>query len=327
MQILTKTGCFLIGWNFNILKECGEASFRTFKRLMSAIVIMMVIWGTIGFCFADNYIGINSTIGKIAIALIFMILVLCIERFIILTIGRLGWMGLFRTILAIVMAMLGSTVFDQIIFRNDIAVKMTDIREIKIQQAIKNRMETYDADIKHFTNLRDSLGAANIVIYEKLAKQPVIATRDVTTKDVVIGKNEDGTPQMAKTTSVTSRSVENPLSAQAKANEEQIKRYQTQLETLQTKKFNTDKEVRNEFRQKEPGFLEELTALWALLKADNIALIFYIILFVFLMSLELLVVTSRGGDTKCDYELIVEHQLNIKKEMLSKSEEKLLNKN
>ena len=44
------------------------------------------------------------------------------------------------------------------------------------------------------------------------------------------------------------------------------------------------------------------------------------------MLLELLVVTSKGGDGNCDYDLIVEHQLNIKKNTLKQTEERLLNK-
>lgn len=42
---------------------------------------------------------------------------LCIERFIILTVGKLGIMGFFRYVLAFLMAVLGSAVFDQIILK------------------------------------------------------------------------------------------------------------------------------------------------------------------------------------------------------------------
>lgn len=79
MGILTKIGCFLIGWRVDILKDCGEASHRTFKRLTSAITIMMILWGTIGFCFADKYINIDSMYGKCAVSFAFMVIVLCIS--------------------------------------------------------------------------------------------------------------------------------------------------------------------------------------------------------------------------------------------------------
>lgn len=57
-------------------------------------------WGTIGFCFADRYVGIESLHGKILISLVFTTIIICIERFIILTVGKLGWMGFIRGLLA-----------------------------------------------------------------------------------------------------------------------------------------------------------------------------------------------------------------------------------
>ena len=54
-----------------------------------------------------------------------------------------------------------------------------------------------------------------------------------------------------------------------------------------------------------------------ILKESVIARIFYIVLFVFLMSLELFVVFSKIGDKKSDYDLIVEHQLEQKAKTLN----------
>ena len=72
MKAITTLGCLLIGWNMDILKECGEASHRQFKKLLSAICIMMVLWGTIGYCFADRYINIESITLKICISMMFI---------------------------------------------------------------------------------------------------------------------------------------------------------------------------------------------------------------------------------------------------------------
>ncbi|KAA6300702.1 MAG: hypothetical protein EZS26_003136, partial [Candidatus Ordinivivax streblomastigis] len=62
----------------------------------------------------------------------------------------------------------------------------------------------------------------------------------------------------------------------------------------------------------ERGFLEELDAMIEILKESRTASLFYGFVFAFLMSLELFVVTSKFGDKKCDYDLIVEYQLNVK---------------
>lgn len=326
MGILTKIGCFIIGWKSDILKECGEASHRTFKRYISAIIILSIIWGTIGFCFADRYVGIESLHGKILISLVFTTIIICIERFIILTVGKLGWMGFIRGLLAFLMAVLGSTIFDQIIFKNDIDVKMKEIRAKQINEAIPERMAYLDADIKRVAEQIDSIGRENIRIYELLSKNPVIVATDVSTTTKQTGVDKDGNPIEEKVTSVNKRNVENPLSGQAKANENALKDYNKQLNSYQQAKMQVADVVRKDYEEADTGFLKELQALFSILEESKIALGFYAFLFLFLMLLELLVVTSKGGDGNCDYDLIVEHQLNIKKNTLKQTEERLLNK-
>lgn len=327
MGIFTRIGCYLIGWNPKILQECGEASHRTLKRYISAIVILMIIWGSIGYCFAERYLGIENLLGRIVISLVFMTIILCIERFIILAVGKLGFMGWMRVMLAFLMAVLGSTVFDQIIFQNDVDVKMKEIRTEQINNEIPKRMSYLDADIKRVTLLIDSIGKENIQIYEKLSKNPVITVTDVQTTTKQTGTDTEGKPVEEKVTSVNKRAVENPLSAQAKANETALKVYQEQLDSYQKKKISVAEDVRKEYEEANAGFLEELKALFSILAEDPVAMGFYGFLFAFLMFLELLVVSSKGGDGKCDYDLMVEHQLHIKASTLQKAEDKLLHKN
>lgn len=174
--------------------------------------------------------------------------------------------------------------------------------------------------------LIDSIGLANIQIYDKLSKQPIITATDVSTTTKQTGVDEEGNPVVEKITSVNKRSVENPLNAQAKANEEALNLYKNQLDTYQKEKIEVADKTRDEFENAATGFLEELKALVLILREDPYALAFYIFLFLFLLCLELLVVTSKTGDSKCDYDLVVEHQLRIKAETLRNTELSLLNK-
>lgn len=319
----SKLGCYLIGWNSEILKECGEASHRTLRKYVSAILILTVIWGSIGFCFAERYIEVESLFAKIAIACVFVTIIICIERFIILTVGKLGAMGKVRFVLALLMAVLGSTVFDQIIFKNDVDVKMKEVRTEQINKEIPKRMAFLNSDIRKATASIDSIGKANIVLYDKIHDHPTIVTKDVITKKRQVGKDEDGKPIYENDYEVTKRNVENPLSALVKSNEKTIKRYQEKLDTYQKQKMSVVEDVRRDYAGK-AGFLEELKALFGILAEDWIALVFYGFLFFFLTFLELLVVTSKGKDGSCDYDLIVEHQLKIKKKTLELTENKLL---
>ena len=326
MKTLSNIGCFLIGWNKNILKECGEASYRQFRKLLSAICIMMVLWGTIGYCFADRYINIESCLLKICVALAFMFIVLCVERVIILTVGKARMMSFMRVLLALCMAILGSCIFDQIIFRNDIQQAIQEHREDIIKVTITKRLSIYDSDIQRITHEMDSLSKAAIVLGEELQKRPTIQGTNVNTQEQVVGVDENGRPKKVKVQSVNTVTMANPLAEQLKANNDQIQIYSNQLEQLRQDKKDIAQKTTEEVSQRAPGFIEELEATLKVVSQSWISLAFYIILFCFLTFLELFVLTIKMGENKCDYELIVEHQLSLKKNLMNKTAESLTTK-
>lgn len=326
MKTLSNIGCFLIGWNKNILKECGEASYRQFRKLLSAICIMMVLWGTIGYCFADRYINIESCLLKICVALAFMFIVLCVERVIILTVGKARMMSFMRVLLALCMAILGSCIFDQIIFRNDIQQAIQEHREDIIKATITKRLSIYDDDIQRITHEMDSLSKATIVLGEELQKRPTIQGTNVNTQEQVVGVDENGRPKKVKVQSVNTVTMANPLAEQLKANNDQIQIYSHQLEQLRQDKKDIAQKTTEEVSQRAPGFIEELEATLKVVSQSWISLAFYIILFCFLTFLELFVLTIKMGENKCDYELIVEHQLSLKKNLMTKTEQSLTTK-
>lgn len=326
MKTLSNIGCFLIGWNKDILKECGEASHRQYRKLLSAICIMMVLWGTIGYCFADRYINIESCIWKICVALAFMLIVLCVERVIILTVGKARLMSFMRVLLALCMAILGSCIFDQIIFRNDILQAIQEHREDVIKETITKRLSIYDGDIQRITHDMDSLSKATIVLGEELQKRPTIQGTNVSTQEQVVGMDENGRPKKVKVQTVNTVTMANPLAEQLKANNDQIQIYSNQLEQLRLDKKDIAKTTTEEVSQRAPGFIEELQATLKVVSQSWISLAFYGILFCFLTFLELFVLTIKMGENKCDYELIVEHQLSLKKNLMAKTEAGLTTK-
>lgn len=326
MKTLSNIGCFFIGWNKNILKDCGEASYRQFRKLLSAICIMMVLWGTIGYCFADRYINIESCLLKICVALAFMFIVLCVERVIILTVGKARMMSFMRVLLALCMAILGSCIFDQIIFRNDIQQAIQEHREDIIKVTITKRLSIYDSDIQRITHEMDSLSKATIVLGEELQKRPTIQGTNVNTQEQVVGVDENGRPKKVKVQSVNTVTMANPLAEQLKANNDQIQIYSNQLEQLRQDKKDIAQKTTEEVSQRAPGFIEELEATLKVVSQSWISLAFYVILFCFLTFLELFVLTIKMGENKCDYELIVEHQLSLKKNLMTKTEQSLTTK-
>ena len=326
MKTLTNIGCLLIGWDKNILSECGEASHRQFRKLISALSIMLILWGTIGYCFADRYINIDSCLLKISVSLIFMFIVLNVERVIILTVGKARLMTAMRVMLALCMAFLGACIFDQIIFRNDIHQAIQEHREDVIKETVTKRLSIYESDIQRITHDMDSLSKATVLIGEELQKRPTIKGTNVSTQEQVVGVDENGKPKKVRTQSVSTVVMANPLAEQMKANNEQIQIYANQLEQLRQDKKNILETTTAEVNHRAPGFIEELEATLHVVSQSPISLAFYIILFCFLTFLELFVLTIKMGDSKCDYDLIVENQLNLKRTLMDQTSHSLLAK-
>lgn len=324
MKALNNIGCALIGWDMNILKECGEASHRQFRKLISAICIMMVLWGTIGYCFADRYINIESLVLKICIALMFMLIVLCVERVIILTVGKARLMTVMRVMLALCMAFLGACIFDQIIFQNDIQQTIHDQREDVIQETTAKRLMVFNSDIQRITHDLDSLSKSTITLGEELAKHPTIKSVNVSTIEQAIGVDENGNPKKVRNRSTEIVNIPNPLTGQLNANNEQIQLYQNQLEQLRQDKKEIAGKVTDEIHSRPVGFIEELEATLKVVSNSWISLVFYIVLFCFLTFLELFVLTIKMGDSKCDYDLIVENQLKLKKNLMDQTAQSVM---
>ncbi len=326
MKTLTNIGCFLIGWNKDILSDCGEASHRQFRKLLSAICIMMALWGTIGYCFAERYINIESTILKVLVSMMFMLIVLCVERVIILTVGKARLMTLMRVMLALCMAVLGSCIFDQIIFSNDIRQAIQERREDVIKETILKRMSIFDNDERRITLEMDSLNKATIALGEELMKRPTIKSVNVSTQEQVVGVDENGNPKKIRNRNTEIVNIANPLAEQLKSNNSQIEIYQNQLEQLRQDKKDIAKKVTDEVSARPLGFIEELEATLSVVSKSIVSLVFYIVLFCFLTFLELFVLTIKMGDTKCDYDLIVENQLRLKKTLMDQTSQSLITK-
>ncbi len=119
----------------------------------------------------------------------------------------------------------------------------------------------------------------------------------------------------------------NPLAEKLRANNYRIQIYSNQLEHLRLNKKEVADKVRDEMNQRAPGFIEELEATLKVVSQSKVSLAFYLVLFCFLTFLELFVLTIKMGENKCDYELIVENQLHLKKTLMEKTAHSVLVKN
>ena len=303
-----KLGCKLTGWSSSVLSQCSEASKTQLSKYTSALLILMIVWSITGFCFAQRYIGLPIW-GCILVSLVFVTIVVMIERQILLALHPTKKLATFRLVIAIIMAIVGSSIFDQTMFGKDIDKQMADTIELQTADLTQKRVSNIDSKLMAFQIEKDSLNKVNSELQADVNVHPWIIQKSVTNSQDRLVVN--GKIKVENNPSVTTNQVANPKQIAIAANNEKIKQIVLQENDLNKKKLTVEEDTRKEC-QANVGFLEELEAMVSIVTTRTVAGIFYVIFFLLLMSLELFVVTSKMGDEECDYELAIKGAERVK---------------
>lgn len=308
-----KFGCFLIGYNYSIVRISSEATAKAVKKYLAAMLIINTIWGFIGFSFTQRYLH-GNTFASVLGGLLMMIIVTQIERQVILSIGKKIWALVFRILIGIVMAVIGSVILDQVIFKDDVEKhKIADV-----QKDVNNILPIKTLDLKRqIGELNQAIDAKEIErinVLNEISRRPTIASITTSSQRV---KNEETGQLDVVSTQINSNSIPNPKA-------ELIPKIDEQLRSLREQKTKREDEILNSRQLLEQnfnanvGFLDELKILFSILGASRVAFIVWFLIFLFFLSLELFVILIKTGDNKNDYESIVEHQMKIRMEMINK---------
>ena len=303
-----KLGCKLTGWSSSVLSQCSEASKTQLSKYTSALLILMIVWSITGFCFAQRYIGLPIW-GCILVSLVFVTIVVMIDRQILLALHPTKKLATFRLVIAIIMAIVGSSIFDQTMFGKDIDKQMADTIELQTADLTQKRVSNIDSKLMAFQIEKDSLNKVNSELQADVNVHPWIIQKSVTNSQDRLVVN--GKIKVVNNPSVTTNQVANPKQIAIAANNEKIKQIVLQENDLNKKKLTVEEDTRKEC-QANVGFLEELEAMVSIVTTRTVAGIFYVIFFLLLMSLELFVVTSKMGDEECDYELAIKGAERVK---------------
>lgn len=303
-----KLGCKLTGWSSSVLSQCSEASKTQLSKYTSALLILMIVWSITGFCFAQRYIGLPIW-GCILVSLVFVTIVVMIERQILLALHPTKKLATFRLVIAIIMAIVGSSIFDQTMFGKDIDKQMADTIELQTADLTQKRVSNIDSKLMAFQIEKDSLNKVNSELQADVNAHPWIIQKSVTNSQDRLVVN--GKIKVVNNPSVTTNQVANPKQIAIAANNEKIKQIVLQENDLNKKRLTVEEDTRKEC-QANVGFLEELEAMVSIVTTRTVAGIFYVIFFLLLMSLELFVVTSKMGDEECDYELAIKGAERVK---------------
>ena len=302
MNWWTKFGCKLTGWSSEVLSQCSEASKCQLSKYTSALLILILIWGVTGFCFAERYIGLPIWACGF-VSLFFITIVIMIERQIILTSERTFAMVAFRAIIAFIMAVVGSTIFDQTMFGKDIDKQMTNTIEAQVVELTNQRVRIIDEKLSSLHMEIDSIDKITAELQADINANPFIIQKSVTNSQSKLVM-PNGQIKTVNNPSVTTNQVANPKQSILEANNKTAERLRDQEQNWMQKKQTVEEDARKECKES-VGFLEELEAMWTIITTRKLAGVFYAVFFILLMSLELFVVVCKMVDKDCDYDAAI----------------------
>jgi hypothetical protein len=308
-DVWLKFGCFITGYNYQIILNSSEASAKYVKKNLAAFLIISILWGFIGYSFAQRYTHLK-TLGAIIVSSIMVIIVVQVERQITMTLHNSKLAVFFRITIGIVMALIGSIILDQTIFKDDIEKRNISLIEEEINRIMPIRSKEIDAQIKQIDNERTLKESVRDSLVTDINAKPYL-----TLLESSVTKTQPDTGNSSTSVTTSTKRVINPKTSLIPALDKQLEMLNQQIADKQTYKINLRDEVSKDIKSKR-GFLDELKVLRKVLFEDNIALLVWLLLFIFFFSLELFVLINKLSDSKLDYDKIVTHQLETKVKML-----------
>lgn len=312
-KLLLKFACFVIGYNYDIVKNSSEVSIRQVKKFLSAIIIISILWAFIGFVLVSRYFH-GTTLVSILGAVIMLIIVIQIERQITLSVGKSLSAKWFRIIIGIVMAVIGSVILDQVMFKEDVEKKQIGNIEAEISRILPIKTKELTEQLKQLDLTINDKEEERRKVIEEVSRQPMISSISSTTQSVNDTTSKKFV-QTQKTTTVVS--IPNPKAELIPQIDAQLKKQRELKAEKENDKLNIQQVLEKELKSK-TGFLDELNVLFSILLDSGIALIVWIFVFIFFLSLELFVLVGKYSDKKSDYDTITIHQMEIRKQMLQR---------
>ena len=315
-----KLGCFLTGYSYPIVMGSSEVAVKTVKRTTSALLIVCILWSFIGYTFTERYLK-GSPAGSIAGGVIMCIIVIQIERQIILAMNVRWPLLLFRTIIAIIMAVIGSIIVDQLIFREDIQLQKIQSIDDKVQVILPARVKDLKAQIAGLNADIDSVNVRINWINSQPVHLTVTNTRTKTTSSQGNGNNDKSKSNRKKENTTTTTQVVNPIRQLLGGLQNRLNDLYRQKTAKENKLLTIRPSLIKELNAS-TGFLDELQLMFRLVTSSKIALFVWLMWIFFFLGIELFILVSKYSDKGNDYDSTVQHQmkLQIKKlELLSRA--------
>lgn len=316
-------GCFLIGYNYNLIKNCSEVAAKTVKRYTSAMLIIGILWAFVGYTFSERYLKLGE-IGSIIGAIIFVVIIIQIERQIILSFNPNKYLFRFRYGIAFIMAIIGAVIIDQIIFKEDIEIAKKEAIAQRVDDLMKIKTKELNEQIAQLDSAITQKETELSELLHDVEKQPTIKSYSTQTQfrseRVTIIDSITGKPVVTEKTIpvniTTSSNVENPKIAMIAPLQETINELRRERIAKTSTLIELRPNLEREYAQFN-GFIDELIVMFKILTGSIPALIIWFLWFLLLLAIELFIVQSKKHEEETDYGTVIKHQMELRKKKLN----------
>jgi hypothetical protein len=306
-KLFLKIGCFFIGYNYGIIRNASEVSAKMVRKYASAIYIVSVLWGFIGYSFANRYLKLG-VVGSLLVSAALVFVVIQIERQIILSVGKTWVLMIFRSVIAVVMAFIGSVILDQIMFKEDIERKKVSSVQEEVNKILPSKTAQLEEEIKAIDSLIRLKEAERSVLANEVSRRPFIkgVTRETRSHKVRLADRDTIETRVDEILV----DVKNPKIDMLSNVDVQLESMRTALNDKQARRLDIRNEIERELKSK-TGLLDEINVIWKIITSSIAAFIVWIAFFLFFFAIELFVVMSKFFEKNNEYERIILSQMQV----------------
>lgn len=315
-HLWVRFGCFMTGYNYNILRNCSEAAFKSVKKYTAAMLIVCILWFFIGFTFAHRYLALSLP-GCMLAGVLSTVIIVQVEKQIVLSINPGRLLLVFRGCLAFMMSILGAVIIDQILFEKDIEIEKISYVSEKVDRILPSKTEELRRQITALDTTITRKEEEKERYVEDISKRPTMtttttqtATKKVPVHSVTSNGRDTTILKTVSETTVGTTPVPNPKIALMASLESAIESLRRQRSQKENELLHMRPELEKSMRAN-TGFLDELTIMARMLSASYVALGFWFLWVLFFLFIEMLVLFSKMGDRSNDYEKTVLHHMNL----------------
>jgi len=278
---MTKFSCFITGDDYEMVKGESVSSKKKINTLAMAVFVPVIMW----FCatlILLLHVLESSLLSSFVAALLISLLVFIIEKSIVMSNGN-KILFLFRFVLGLFVALLGSLAIDEVVFKNDIDNQVMEIRNDMISNEKHRISKVNEGELFYLENQK----AAKYAAWQYALKDA---------KQEADGTGGSGQRGVSEITRLKEKQA-NLLKSDYEKAELKLNEVRSGIE--EAKKVSTLK-LSKGFN--ENSLLLRIKAMFMLVKSNMIMLFVYILFTGFLFSLEFLVVILKSTLGKTAYE-------------------------